>query len=146
MTNYPQPVATMLHVKTQFEGFHCWPEAPDDVAFLRTLHRHQFGVQLTLCLPAGSTRQFEFFQVQRDLSYLCARLAAHMKHFNCMSCEDMAARLGDTAADKPYAWREFLLSISVSEDEENSATVVFGNPIHEDTPAVYPGKSDQPAS
>lgn len=145
MTNYPQPVATLLHVKTQFEGFHCWPEAPADVAFLRNLHRHLFTVVVTLSLPANSTRQFEFFQVQGDLKILCSMVRNALGRVHSMSCEQIARYLGDPTKNS-FGWLEFLLSITVSEDEENSATVVFGNPIHEDTPAVYPGKSDQPAS
>ena len=31
-------------VKTEFEGFHSWEDAPDEVSFLRNLHRHIFHV------------------------------------------------------------------------------------------------------
>lgn len=143
MNAFPQPVATLLHVKTQFEGFHRWPEAPDDVAFLRNLHRHLFSVVLTLSLPPNSTRQFEFFQVQRDLKLLCRHVLIRLKEVPSMSCEQIAACIGNCPL---CTWRPFLLSITVSEDEENSATVVFGKSAHENTPAVHPGQPDQPAS
>ena len=126
MTAYPQPVATLLHVKTQFEGFHCWPDAPDDVAFLRSLHRHLFTVVMVLSLPAGSTRQFEFFQVQRELQMILRQLQTYLCAHEAMSCEQIACYVGECGQHSLFLWRPFLRSITVSEDDENSATVVFG--------------------
>ena len=35
-------VRRWIRVRTTFEGFHCWPSAPNEVAFLRNVHRHLF--------------------------------------------------------------------------------------------------------
>jgi hypothetical protein len=33
-----------IQVRTSFVGVHQWKDAPDEVAFLRNLHRHVFKV------------------------------------------------------------------------------------------------------
>ena len=35
-------------VKTQFEGIHCFPEAPEEVEYLAYPHRHIFGIELEI--------------------------------------------------------------------------------------------------
>jgi len=98
-------------------GFHCWPDAPEEVAYLRERHRHKFGVELELKqLPHGD-RAFEFHLVQawaqpKFREILDSGAASK-------SCEDMASRLA-TAALAKY---ETAVTARVSEDGECWATV-----------------------
>lgn len=36
---------TNIIISFQVEGFHCWPDAPKEVAFLRDNHRHMFWIE-----------------------------------------------------------------------------------------------------
>src|SRR5271154_4210242 len=35
-----------VYCTTRFIGFHCWPDAPESVMYLRDLHRHEFHVKV----------------------------------------------------------------------------------------------------
>ena len=98
-------------IKFQREMFHCWPGAPEEVGFLRNLHRHIFFFEVDV----------QQFGDDRDLEYFILRKKV-MQWFDSQtfsqrtSCE-MFAR----------AVREFLLveypgrqvRVSVFEDDEN---------------------------
>lgn len=88
-------------VTTRFEGFHCWPAAPDEVAFLRSVHRHTFTVKAELKVTHDDRDQ-EFFMFRRLLddkieelksdgaivSWSCERWALELtRHFKLASCE-----------------------------------------------------------
>ena len=51
-----------VEAKFTFEGYHCWPEAPDECAFLRSRHRHLFAVRMGV-LVSHSNRQVEFISL-----------------------------------------------------------------------------------
>lgn len=55
-----------IWVKTLFEGFHRWKDAPDEVAFLREWHRHIFGVKVWFKVNHND-RDLEFFIMQRKI-------------------------------------------------------------------------------
>lgn len=84
---------TRIEVKTQFEGLHCWPEAPDDVKFLRHMHRHMFHVVLRVPV-SHNDRDLEFIMVKHELEkFIKDRYGwpdAPMA-LGRMSCEDIAA-------------------------------------------------------
>ena len=87
-------------VTTRFEGFHCWPAAPDEVAFLRHEHRHVFTVKATVPVTHDDRDQ-EFFILRRKLdarivelqsadvrTWSCERWAiALLEHFDLEACE-----------------------------------------------------------
>jgi len=76
-----------ITVTFEMEGFHAWAEAPREVAYLANVHRHMFGVRLTLLGLYREDREQEFHLVKRWAE----------KHFKDMvggsSCEVMARRL-----------------------------------------------------
>lgn len=104
---------TEIIITGQFEGFHMWPGAPDEVSFLRNKHRHIFTVSVGMPVTHND-RQREFFtekkKLQPILDYYAEGKAGHS--FSCeMVAEGILNRM-------PYAsWAE------VFEDGENGACV-----------------------
>lgn len=107
---------TFIEVRFQVKGKHCWPSAPDAVAFLRHPHRHtfHFRVRIAVC---HLDRDVEFIMF-RDL---CRQAFSHHGHetinFGTKSCEQLATTLHcflDNHSDVGKAVKE----IGVSEDGE----------------------------
>lgn len=94
----------------QFEGFHCWPDAPPEVNFLRYPHRHIFHVTAVKAVQHGD-RDIEFILLKRHIE---ASISEKLKspEVNSWSCEHWAQWLIDT---------HDLESAVVSEDNENGA-------------------------
>ena len=57
---------TSILIKTSFEGFHKYENAPEEVAFLRVLHRHTFNVEVEM-ETFHNDREIEFIMVQHEL-------------------------------------------------------------------------------
>lgn len=102
-------------VRDQFEGQHCWPQAPKEVAFLRNPHRHIFHVTFEIEVNHDD-RELEFFIFKNHLKSWFPR------HFDLgsMSCEMLAISFIEQAT-KLYGDRKMICEIS--EDHENSAKV-----------------------
>lgn len=111
-------VSREVVIAARFEGFHRWKGAPDDVAFLRDYHRHQFGVQVTINVTRGD-REVEFFQAQRVLNSVLTNRFRH-KRFE-FSCEQLAERIGRDMVFNGF----YVSSVSVDEDGENAGLVEF---------------------
>lgn len=111
-------LATFLDVRHQFQGYHMWPDAPDEVAFLRSLHRHVFHVRLRLKVSAD--REEEFFLVQRKMIE-CSVLKAlpQLEKTPELSCESIAEIYFNFFYDRKYVVEE----VEVTEDNENGAIV-----------------------
>lgn len=114
-----------ITVRTSFQGIHCWKDAPEQVAFLRYPHRHVFHVAV-MCHVTHADRELEFFMVRQEVdSFLVDRFPPYhekmpdLRQLGQSSCETVAddIRLYLLALYK----RNF--SVSVKEDDENSATV-----------------------
>lgn len=110
----PKPGQTNLLksilVTTAREGFHFWPEAPEEVAFLRFPHRHMFKICINI--PVGhNDRQREFFIERRALD----RVLDDYDFTNAGSCEMIGEYILRRLAH--VAWAE------VWEDGENGARV-----------------------
>ena len=104
-------------ITTRFEGFHRYPAAPEEVAFLRNLHRHVFHV----------TVQIEQYHDARDIEYFLFKRFVEdawrsITFSPSSSCETMAIALGDLVGVK-FAGRG--LKVEVSEDGENGALIEF---------------------
>jgi hypothetical protein len=108
-------MSTHLIVKCQFEGWHSWPEAPNDCAYLRNIHRHMFHVELTTKAVSNLNREIEFIGLKHKVQEWCvARFGGlgYGKFSSNLSCEHMAQLI----------LREFDASqVEVFEDGENGA-------------------------
>ena len=107
-----------IWVTFQKEGIHKYPDAPDEVDFLRYPHRHifKFKVQIEVY---NDDRDIEFFIFKRWLESL---YADDILQLDYKSCEMMADDLAKQIKDK-YPGRQ--LSIDVSEDGENGCHVEY---------------------
>lgn len=106
---------TTISVRSSFVGFHSWPDAPDEVAFLRNVHRHVFHVLATFNVSHGD-RQLEFFIMQRKLNTLLKDFEDQTFNY---SCEHIASALLQAFLNNDYN----VVEVTVSEDNENHATI-----------------------
>jgi hypothetical protein len=102
---------TLVKIKTQFEAYHRWKNAPSDVQFLRNWHRHIFYVTLMVEVKHDD-RDVEFFQLKRKLDAFVQEHYAG-KNFE-LSCEMIAKQIVNEFEGK---------ACEVSEDNENSGIV-----------------------
>lgn len=100
--------------RTQFEAFHSWDDAPDEVAFLRKNHRHIFHVELTVEVDHDD-RDVEFILMKRALEEYIEECLAH-RDYSCEQYAKSIARWGANTYDQPTR-------CTVSEDGENGARV-----------------------
>jgi hypothetical protein len=105
-------------VKTHFRGFHAYLDAPDKVAFLRNLHRHDFLVEAKIEV-SHSDRELEFFIVQEDLDNI---IKSEINFNDVGSCE-MAAGAIIKGLLQREKYRNRLIEVSVSEDGENRGVI-----------------------
>ena len=111
-----------IRVTDRFEDFHKYDEAPDEVDFLRLLHRHLFYVNV--CIQVNEDdREIEFFMFKKQLAIFISHLMNDLElGGHKMSCEMMADYLAKKIMEK-YPQRN--LSVEVSEDGENSGIVEY---------------------
>lgn len=106
-----------IKVKTNFVGYHKYPSAPDEVAFLRNEHRHVFHVVATLDVH-HSDRELEYFMVRNVIDKFIGN-DGQMNHKSCeMIAEDILEFLIQT-----YPKRS--IEVDVSEDNENGSVVKY---------------------
>lgn len=75
----------------QMEGFHCWPEADGELAYLKNSHRHIFFI--TAEFPVhNANREIEIISQQNDVIAKTISLVNH-KHTD--------SRNGNTSAPLP---------------------------------------------
>lgn len=127
-------VRRLIFVTTQFEGFHEYAGAPDEVAFLRSLHRHMFHVKVTLEVY-HEDREVEFIMLKRWLEARIDHLAFNVGlGFNHIaSCESFAEQIYKeikaqgglklTNDSEPIYTRKRYLKIEVNEDLENGSVI-----------------------
>jgi len=107
-----------IWVTFQKEGIHKYPDAPDEVDFLRYPHRHMFHFKVQVEVY-DNDRDIEFFIFKRWLESLYADSILELDY---KSCEMMADDLAKQIKDK-YPGRQ--LSIDVSEDGENGCHIEY---------------------
>lgn len=79
----------------QVQGFHCWPHAPEDLAYLRSSHRHVFEIRMEFSVN-DSDREIEIIKRQNEIThYLISKYgdASGACQFDGMSCEHIAEAL-----------------------------------------------------
>ena len=107
-----------IWVTFQKEGIHKYPDAPDEVDFLRYPHRHMFHFKVQIEVY-NDDRDIEFFIFKRWLEGLYADKTLQLDY---KSCEMISDELAKQIKDK-YPGRQ--LSIDVSEDGENGCHVEY---------------------
>lgn len=103
------PTNDYVFVRTTFEGYHRWKDAPDGVLFLRDWHRHILHVELGVKV-SHDNRQVEFIQLKWKLDGFINKMWKD-KQFED-SCEMIARSI---LINLNGVWCE------VSEDGENGA-------------------------
>lgn len=109
---------TYICVKFDFEGYHHWADAPNEVDFLRKPHRHLFKGEVKLPVTHND-RQLEFFIVKRFLqNFVADTYEFNLGQTSCeMMCEDVLK-----AIQEKFSLRKDV-SVSISEDGENGSVV-----------------------
>lgn len=108
-------------VKTSFEGFHYWKDAPIEVGFLKNLHRHVFHIEAKIYVP-HSNRALEFFIVQHFIEdHLTNKFKNSGRNLKEMSCEMIAEEILNAICTQ-YRIKKGV-SVTVSEDGENAGGV-----------------------
>lgn len=110
-------------IRTQFEGIHRYPDAPDEVSFLRYPHRHMFHVDVELDV-FDDDREIEFIMVKHKLNKW---LDSHKDlngviQMGSTSCEQMAKQVIAFVDTIILSGLPRCVIVTVWEDNENGAT------------------------
>ena len=114
-------VKKSIWVTFQKEGIHKYPDAPDEVDFLRYPHRHIFKFKVQIEVFHGD-RDIEFFIFKRWLESLYAGGTLELDY---KSCEMIADDLYNEISTK-YPGR--FVEIDVAEDGENGCSIYYPKP------------------
>lgn len=81
-----------ISTKNRIEGFHRWPGADEDCAFLRSRHRHIFEIK---CKKAVNDfdREVEIITKQKEIDEYISERFGRPAEFKDMSCEQIAEEL-----------------------------------------------------
>lgn len=107
-----------IWVKFQRKGYHFYPNAPEEVAYLRDRHRHlfQFKVKIEVF---HDDREIEFHMFQNELESWYDNGTLELNHKSCeMLADDLAERIGTRFRDATDFRK---LVVEVSEDGECGA-------------------------
>ena len=112
-------MTSVVIATTRVVGFHCWPEAPEQVAYLRAIHRHEFHIRVEVVTTVD--RQVEFQLLRQVVEWEVEARWPHGAtgvYFGTLSCEGIARMLllGMAAAHP-------IRAVEVWEDGENGARV-----------------------
>ena len=107
---------TSIWVTFQKEGIHCYPDAPEEVAYLRQPHRHVFHFKVKTEV-FHDDRELEFHMLKNELQAL---YTDDILKLDYLSCEMMARELAEYIKSKNPD-RNFY--VDVSEDGECGARI-----------------------
>lgn len=116
----------MISVRFQVEGWHRWPDAPPNRAYLRDLHRHIFWAEASMPVEHDD-RDVEFHDLRDEALGLLDEqgergVTMAGLNFGHRSCEMLARHIAETLATR-YGRA---VRVSVSEDGECGSTVEAG--------------------
>ena len=110
---------TFIKVRTQFQGFHYYPNASsidERIKFLEYEHRHLFKVEVKISVTHDD-RELEFFLVKWDLEEFIKN--GQMHHKSCeMIGKDILIYLKSKYGERYY-------EITVSEDGESDGIIEY---------------------
>lgn len=107
----------MISVSTDFYATHCYPDAPDEVSFLRNVHRHKFFVVCKIQV-FHNDRDLEFIMVKNRLYDYITKDLLTDKDIS-VSCESIGEYIFNWA--KRVYGDNRKVFVSVYEDNENGA-------------------------
>lgn len=110
-----------ITVKNQFDDIHCYPNAPEEVKFLQNEHRHTFMVESTIQV-FHEDRELEFYIVKDFIETLIPKIKNGQIS---KSCENIASFILDELYSKYSVDQSREITVSVSEDGQNKATVEY---------------------
>ena len=105
-----------IWVTFQRKGTHCYPDAPEDVAYLRVPHRHLFKFRVEISVTHNE-REIEFHQF---LNWLESLYDGGTLNMDSKSCETIASELLGTIHGR---YPDRVIFIEVSEDGECGAVL-----------------------
>ncbi len=108
----------------RFEALHKWEQAPEEVAFLRVDHRHEFHVHVKVQVYHND-RELEFIMLKRNLEEQM-KLWVEQADGHVLSCETVAEALHLYILDnypRPQPGSDRLVEVLVLEDGENGGGV-----------------------
>lgn len=100
-----------IRIKTQFEGLHCWPQAPVPDHYLRSPHRHLFVVEADVEV-FHHDREIEINEATRWLDAVIPGFAnqthatpsndrrSEPLDFGTLSCEELATRTAEAILNR----------------------------------------------
>lgn len=109
--------STTIWVTFKLPGIHRYPDAPEEVAYLRYPHRHLFGFKVTMQV-FHDDRDVEFHMLRN----WCVNQYGATLSLDHKSCEMIARELLEHLSDK-YPGRS--ISVQVDEDGECGAVVTY---------------------
>lgn len=118
-----QMIKTFIKVRTEFEGFHFYPNAGDideKIKFLEYTHRHIFKVEVKIQVT-HLDRELEFFLVKWALADFIKA-----GNYNHKSCEMIACDLLNNHLIPTYGNNRYY-EIVVSEDGESDGIIEYHN-------------------
>jgi len=110
--------AATIWVTFQLPGIHCYPDAPDAVAYLRSPHRHLFHFKVSVEVTHDN-RDIEFHLLLNTLRGLYADGTLQLDH---KSCETIAREL---LARVVNMYPNRAIAVAVSEDGECGAEITY---------------------
>lgn len=116
-----------ITAKTSYEGIHCWPEAPEEVSYLRNPHRHIFNIEVQVEVYSDD-RDIEFITLKHRIDdWLNLQFDENgVWQMGRLSCEQVAEMVIDLVQEKLND-KERVISCYVDEDGENGATVTYSS-------------------
>lgn len=117
---------TTITSTIRVHGTHCWPNAPDEVGYLRVVHRHEFVIRMKVRVYHDD-RDVEFHMLQAQATRLLCGIFHRAEgspwgiDFGGHSCEDIARLLGRALQGEKVD----VQTVAVWEDDENGAEVTF---------------------
>lgn len=108
----PKQTKNFVWITTQFEGFHKYPDAPEEVAFLRDRHRHIFTLKIWIEV-FHNDRDIEFILFKRFVDGLIKDNEMNFKSCEMIS-DDLASLINEVYPNRA-------INIEVSEDNENGS-------------------------
>lgn len=112
-------VRKVIWVTFALPGIHRYPDAPEEVAYLRELHRHMFHFKVGMTV-AHSNREVEFHMLKNWCLSLYKDAVLQLDYKSCeMMAEDLLGKLAKEYGDNRT------ITVEVSEDQECGAIVTW---------------------